>query len=228
MRCRARRARCARRARSVGALLFRWRSWTPVPLALWAVARARPRRRLVAWGLLLALVGLAGRLWAVAWIGPRSRTRRATGGPDRLASRGPYAFVRHPIYLSNGLLSEGLLIASGASWPWLQILFPLLWLLQYGPIMRWEEAELRRRSRGGQARMPVPPADHGNDTHSDSSHCTSPGRPGVPLRVAAPCGRPGAGWCAAWRSERRTRQAVILFLVVVAARALWRARRRRP
>ena len=127
-----------------GRALFRARSWTPVPLAVWIVARARPRREWMVPSLVVATAGLALRLWAVAHIGPESRSRGR--GPDHVATRGPYARVKHPLYLANGILSEGLIIAAGAGWPWLQVLFPWLWLAQYGPIMLWEEGTLRART----------------------------------------------------------------------------------
>jgi len=127
----------------LGEALFRSRSWTPIPLALWIIIHARPRRRWIVRGMLLAIVGLALRLWAVAHIGPNSRTRGE--GPSRQATGGPYAFLAHPLYLANAILSEGLVIASGAGWPLLQTLFPWIWFAQYGPIMLWEEETLRRR-----------------------------------------------------------------------------------
>lgn len=128
--------------RRFGRLLFQNRSWTPVPLALWMIRNARPRPVGVLIGLICVIVGLATRLWAVAHIGPVSRTRRPDTPSVRISS-GPYRYLQHPIYAGNGILSEGLVIANGAGFPWLQIFFPLLWLVQYGPIMLWESAILR-------------------------------------------------------------------------------------
>ncbi len=126
---------------TLGAALFRARSWTPLPLALLAVVKARPRRTLLLPGLIMVLVGLLLRLWAAIWVGPSSRTRRTDPPTERVAG-GPYALLAHPIYTANGILSTGLLTLSGSWWPWLQSLFPALWLAQYGPIMRWEAAHL--------------------------------------------------------------------------------------
>lgn len=166
----------------LGELLFRWRSFTPIPLALWIAARARPQGRWIVPGLGLALVGLALRLWAARHIGPKSRTRSEDGPPHR-AVGGPYRVLDHPLYVGNGLLSEGLVIASGAGWPWLQIVFPLFWLLQYLPIMLWEEARLSAQFGRAAGRAT-----------------------GRPDNVAA------SNWGSAWTSERRTRQSVILFI----------------
>ena len=153
-----------------------------MPLALWIVARARPRREWLAPGLVTVCVGLVLRLWAVAHIGPQSRTRGR--GPAHLATGGPYTVLRHPLYFANGLLSEGLITVAGAGWPWLQTLFPWLWLAQYGPIMFWEDASLPEDTKAAAE----PPPD----------------------------------WRAAWRSERRTRQSVLLFLAAVCAVTLVR------
>jgi len=128
--------------RRFGRLLFQNRAWTPIPLALWMIRNARPRPVGVAVGAIFVLLGLATRLWAVAHIGSVSRTRRPDIPSVRISS-GPYRYLQHPIYAGNGVLSEGLVIANGAGFPWLQIFFPLLWLFQYGPIMLWESALLR-------------------------------------------------------------------------------------
>jgi len=126
----------------VGEALFRARSWTAVPLAVLIAVRAQLRGKWPVWGLCVAAAGLAMRLWAVAHVGPQSRTRGQA--PDTAVASGPYAHLRHPLYYANALVSEGLLVASGAGWPWLPILFPWLWLVQYGPIMIWEEEWLAR------------------------------------------------------------------------------------
>ena len=126
---------------TVGAALFRARSWTPVPLAVLAIVKARPRAKLLMPGLVFLATGLLLRLWAVVWVGPSSRTR-STDPPAERVVGGPYALLAHPIYVANGLLSAGLLTLTGSWWPWLQSTFPALWLAQYGPIIRWEAAHL--------------------------------------------------------------------------------------
>ena len=126
---------------TIGKSLFRLRSGTPVPLAIWIIARSHLSFRTLVSGLPTVAVGLLFRMWSVAWIGPDSRTR-SVDRPEHRVTGGPYRFVKHPLYVANGILSEGLVIASGAGRPWLPILFPLIWFLQYGPIMAWEESQV--------------------------------------------------------------------------------------
>lgn len=146
---------------SFGRVLFQNRSWTPVPLALWMVRHARPRPVGVIVGLILTGVGLAIRLWSVAHIGAASRTRRPDAPAVRVTN-GPYRYLHHPIYVGNGILSEGLVIANGAGFPWLPMFFPILWLIQYGPMMLWESALLRTTPSTddlSHAEKPLPTAD---------------------------------------------------------------------
>ncbi|HNV69166.1 MAG TPA: isoprenylcysteine carboxylmethyltransferase family protein, partial [Candidatus Ozemobacteraceae bacterium] len=51
------------------------------------------------------------RLWGLRYIGPTTRTREICA--DRLVTGGPYARVRHPLYLANALKILGLLIIAG-------------------------------------------------------------------------------------------------------------------
>ena len=161
----------------VGRWFFRFRSFTPVPLALMAIAGAELRGKALLPGILMTIVGAAVRLWAVTWIGPESRTTDDSPPPRRVVG-GPYAMLRHPLYLANGLLSAGLLVFSGAFWPRLQICFPFLWLLQYGPVILWEEESIRSVEETTQ--------------------------------------RPVSDLAEAWRSERRTRQSILVFLAAAA------------
>ncbi len=135
---------------ALGAVLFRHRDWTPVPLAVWLIVKARPRLRDMAVAGVLIAAGLALRLWAVAYIGPASRTRDGAAPPCRVVD-GPYRTLLHPLYLGNGILSQGLVLASGAGRRWMPYVMPLLMLAQYGPIIAWEETALRgaKRARPG-------------------------------------------------------------------------------
>jgi len=87
---------------------------------------ARP----VAWGLVvggaLAAVGMAIRLWASGHV-----------RKDReLATDGPYALCRHPLYLGNLLLGVGYALASGL-W-WALAVWALTYWLYYLPAV-WRE-----------------------------------------------------------------------------------------
>ena len=91
---------------------------------------AQPRPATLAAGAVVSIVGLAVRAWASGHIRKNSA----------LATSGPYAFTRNPLYLGSFLLGVGFTIASGF-WP-LGILFALLFLGIYFPVMRVESATL--------------------------------------------------------------------------------------
>ena len=84
-------------------------------------------------GSLLALPGLLLRGWAAAHV-----------YKDRaLAIRGPYAHLRHPLYLGSFLVGSGLAVAGGR-WVF-PPLFLVLFLLFYGRTIRAEERDLEVR-----------------------------------------------------------------------------------
>ena len=61
---------------------------------------------------------------------------------QRLATGGPYAFTRNPLYIGTLLVALGLTIA--ARNPYLAVLFALVFLLVYLPVIQLEEQHLRR------------------------------------------------------------------------------------
>jgi Putative protein-S-isoprenylcysteine methyltransferase len=108
----------------------RWR----VPLgflcgALFLVL-AKPKPLTLAIGGAIALLGLTLRAWAAGHIRKNSA----------LATSGPYAFTRNPLYLGSFILGLGFTIASGR-W-WLGLLFAALFLGIYLPVMRVEAKTL--------------------------------------------------------------------------------------
>lgn len=81
-------------------------------------------------GACVAVVGLAMRAWAAGSI-----DKGAT-----LATGGPYAYTRNPLYLGSFVIGIGIALA-GAHWAWL-VAFTLFFVIVYVPTMRREAAEL--------------------------------------------------------------------------------------
>ncbi len=123
------------------------RPWFPKPYAD-AVARLRvllgflmfaafvvfsaPDARSLAWGLPLAAAGLALRGWAAGHLAKN----------ERLATGGPYAHVRNPLYLGTALAAAGVAVASRS--PWLALFFAAVFTLAYLPAIELEEQHLEK------------------------------------------------------------------------------------
>jgi protein-S-isoprenylcysteine O-methyltransferase Ste14 len=103
----------------LGARVFRWRSWLPVPLVLLLfVVPTDVDPDTVFLGGLIALAGMTLRAAGVAVAG--TVTRRRSRAVERLVREGIFAWVRNPLYVGNVLLWCGVLVATEA-WtlaPW--------------------------------------------------------------------------------------------------------------
>jgi protein-S-isoprenylcysteine O-methyltransferase Ste14 len=108
----------------------RWRVPLGFICGLLFVVLARPRPVTLAAGGAVALLGLGLRAWAAGHIRKNSA----------LATSGPYAYTRNPLYLGSFLLGLGFTIAAGQ--PLLGLLFVALFLGIYLPVMRVEAATL--------------------------------------------------------------------------------------
>ena len=117
-----------------GTWVQRWR----VPLGFLCAAifllLARPRLATLAVGGVVALCGLLLRAWASGHIRKN----------DRLATSGPYAHTRNPLYLGSFIMGLGFTLAAGAWWWLLGALFMALFLGIYLPVMRVESQTLAR------------------------------------------------------------------------------------
>ncbi len=83
---------------------------------------------------------LAGAVVALLGIGLRAYAAGHLEKNERLATSGPYAYTRNPLYLGSALVALGFAIA-GRVW-WLGLLFAVYLLAVYLPVVREEEAHL--------------------------------------------------------------------------------------
>jgi protein-S-isoprenylcysteine O-methyltransferase Ste14 len=126
-------------AARLGGVLFRNRSWIPVPFLV--VPLLAPGRMSIAnWvlGALRVAAGEAVRLAGVAAAG--TVTRRRSREVQRLVTYGVFGWVRNPLYLGNFLIWMGFTVISGVFW-FLPIA-ALLFALEYTLIVRYEEGVL--------------------------------------------------------------------------------------
>jgi protein-S-isoprenylcysteine O-methyltransferase Ste14 len=93
---------------------------------------SNPDTRSLAIGLPVSLGGLLLRAWAAGHLAKNLR----------LATSGPYAHVRNPLYVGTLLVAAGLVIA--ARRPSLALLFAAVFFLVYLPVVELEEQHLRK------------------------------------------------------------------------------------
>jgi protein-S-isoprenylcysteine O-methyltransferase Ste14 len=111
----------------------RWRVRLGYPLALVCFWLAHPTRWSLAVG---GGIGLAGLLLRAVAAGHLRKY-------EQLATSGPYAFTRNPLYFGSALLAVGLLIAALSELA--AFLVIIYFAVVYPAVMRKEEAELRAR-----------------------------------------------------------------------------------
>ena len=126
-------------AARVGAWLFRYRGFLPVPfilVPLLAPGRQTARGWVIA--AVLILVGEALRMLGVAAAG--TVTRRRSRDVQRLVTYGIFAWMRNPLYVGNLLIWIGFVVGSGVLW-FLPIAI-VLFAIEYTLIVRYEEGVL--------------------------------------------------------------------------------------
>ncbi len=112
---------------------MRWRVRVGYPVAVLYWVLAAPTGRSIAIGGIVAAFGLLVRGVSSGYL--RKDRELATGGP--------YASTRNPLYLGSSLLAAGF-IAAGRSW-WAGLLVGVYFAIFYYAVMRAEEDDLRKR-----------------------------------------------------------------------------------
>jgi protein-S-isoprenylcysteine O-methyltransferase Ste14 len=119
--------------------IFQYRSYIPIPFLVVMVILAQPTITSVCAGLGIVLIGEFIRLWGVAIAGSETRTTGPVGGTF-LITKGPFAYVRNPLYVGNILIYCG--VGMMAQIYWLVILAFVFFTIQYTMIVSLEEEYL--------------------------------------------------------------------------------------
>ena len=121
--------------------LFKYRSYTPIPLALIILYNSQLKFPDAIYGLTLILFGELFRISAVRYAGGITRTRDV--GAKKLCSSGPYARTRNPLYIGNIIIYCGFaLFAGGENVLIILIAVILFFSFQYWMIIELEEKTL--------------------------------------------------------------------------------------
>lgn len=179
-------------AARLGAVLFRNRSWIPVPFVV--VPLLVPgEQALWSWvvGLILVAIGEGVRVAGVAAAG--TVTRRRSRNVQRLVTYGIFAWVRNPLYVGNFLAWMGFTVVSGVFW--FLPLAALLFAIEYTLIVRYEEGVLE--SIFGREYL----------TYKDRTPRWFPRPPATPATGEH-------DWKEAWWSERSTLAQYVALVVV--------------
>lgn len=123
----------------IGAVLFRNRSWLPVPFLLVALL-APSHSAAMHWvvGAVLVVFGEWVRMSGVAAAG--TVTRRRSRDVQRLVTYGIFGWVRNPLYVGNFFIWMGFVVISGVLW----FLAPaiVIFAIEYTLIVSYEEGVL--------------------------------------------------------------------------------------
>ncbi len=110
---------------------IRWRVRVGYPVGIAAFWFARPQFKWLLCGVGIALVGLLVRGYAAGHLRKH----------QQLATSGPYAFTRNPLYLGSTLFAVGFSVASHS---WISALLLAAYLAVFYPaVIRREQAELK-------------------------------------------------------------------------------------
>ena len=124
--------------KSLAKLLFKYRSYTPVPFVILMFVFYYGNIQSWIIGAGITIIGELLRIWGVAYAGSLTRTTTSVKA-NQLVTAGPFAYVRNPLYIGNILIYLGFGIISLALFPYLQISALVWFIFQYTLIIRIEE-----------------------------------------------------------------------------------------
>ena len=186
--------------------LFQYRSYTPIPFLIVMAVFAHPTILSLIIGLCVVLAGEFLRLWGVAIAGSETRTTGPVGGTF-LINRGPFSYVRNPLYLGNMLIYTGIGIMSSALFPWFTLGALVYFFIQYSLIVSLEEEHLRQKF---------------GDEYKNYYQSVPRFIPALKKYSSENHPQPDLDWQCGIVSERRTLQAIILLTVLLVV--LWQVR----
>ena len=122
-------------------LLFKKRSYTPIPIVLAILYFSQLSYPFWAYGATLIIFGELIRLSAVRYAGGRTRTTKV--GANSLCTSGPYSRTRNPLYIGNIFIYSGMVLLSGGIYMF-QLLAVVIFyfIFQYRMIISLEEEKL--------------------------------------------------------------------------------------
>ena len=128
---------------NIGNFFFKYRSYTPIPLVAVILYNAQHANAYVVLGLVCIIFGESIRFWAVSYAGGTTRT--TTVGAATLCTAGPFAHTRNPLYIGNMLMYNGIVLIAGASNILSMLMLTwLFFIIQYFLIINLEEQTLTR------------------------------------------------------------------------------------
>jgi protein-S-isoprenylcysteine O-methyltransferase Ste14 len=130
----------------IGKFLFKFRSFTPLPLILLVFIFFRPLSESPLWtitGLAVAFLGEGIRFISVGYAGSGTSGRENFLKAESLNTSGLYSLVRNPLYWGNIFIFAGLLTVYAQ--PLALVLFIVFLFLQYHFIVLAEETFLQER-----------------------------------------------------------------------------------
>ncbi len=123
-------------------ILFKYRSYTPIPFLLVLVYVAHPTITSMLIGFCFVILGEFLRFWGVSYAGSETRTTGNVGA-SYLITKGPFSYVRNPLYLGNMLMYFGFGLMADS--PLLALVGLFYFFFQYTMIISLEEEGLMKK-----------------------------------------------------------------------------------